>query len=213
MTHDLSGYDLLKGPMKKLVTDDEKVDALLQQAKSVADSLSIAFDTPSGIPEGDIILNPEPRQIVSGKNGPAGIGTLVLEWVRLSDLTGDGKYAKLAQKAESYLIRPTGEPEAFPGLVGRLLSIETGEFIDSEGGWGGGVDSFYEYLIKMYLYDPEEFEEYKDRWILAADSTMDFLASHPTTREDLTFLNIYTGPNVTEAHSGHCKLGPPSLSM
>ena len=205
VAHSLLGYDLLKGPAKNLVTDDEKVDALLEQAKSVADAISIGFDTPSGVPENELILNPEPRQVAKGDNSIAGMGTLVLEWVRLSDLTGDDKYAKLALRAEQYLIEPTGKPEAFPGLVGHLVSTETGEFLDSSGGWGGGTDSFYEYLIKMYLYDPEEFEGYKDRWTLAADSTIQYLASHPTTREDLTFLKVFDGPNQTVPHSGHCK--------
>ncbi|KFH40464.1 mannosyl-oligosaccharide alpha-1,2-mannosidase 1B-like protein [Hapsidospora chrysogenum ATCC 11550] len=198
----LSGYDLLKGPFKDLASDPSKVDALLKQARTLADSLSIAFDTPSGVPEGDIYLNPEPRRKESGSNSIAGFGTLVLEWTRLSDLTGDDKYAKLAQRGEQHILRPKGSPEAFPGLVGYRVSTETGEFLDSRGAWGGGTDSFYEYLIKMYLYDPEEFGEYKERWVAAVDSTIKYLASHPSTREDLTFVADYDGPNPIY-RSGH----------
>ncbi|KAL6415890.1 mannosyl-oligosaccharide alpha-1,2-mannosidase 1B-like protein [Ilyonectria robusta] len=198
----ISSYDLLKGPMKHLATDPEEVEALLKQAKTLGDSLSIAFETPSGVPDGVIYLNPEPRISGARTNSIAGFGTLVLEWTRLSDLTGDKKYAKLAQTAELYMLRPTGSPEPFPGLVGHQVSTETGKFVDSNGGWGGGTDSFYEYLIKMYLYDPEEFVEYKDRWVLAADSTMKYLASHPTSRKDLTFLSGYSGTR-TYPSSGH----------
>lgn len=193
--------------MKHLATDPEDVEALLKQAKTLGDSLSIAFETPSGVPDGVIYLNPEPRISGARTNSIAGFGTLVLEWTRLSDLTGDKKYAKLAQTAELYMLRPTGSPEPFPGLVGHQVSTETGKFVDSNGGWGGGTDSFYEYLIKMYLYDPEEFVEYKDRWVLAADSTMKYLASHPTTRKDLTFLSGYSGTR-TYPSSGHCKYAP-----
>lgn len=198
-------YDLLKGPYKSLASDSKKVDALLEQAISIADSLSIAFTTGSGVPDGDVILNPEPRRSGNNINGPAGFGTLVLEWTRLSDLSGDQKYAQLAQKAEQYLLRPSGVPEAFPGLVGSSVDTETGKFTDSSGGWGGGSDSYYEYLIKMYLYDPSAFGEYKDRWVEAADSTMKYLASHPTSREELTFLSGYDGPNKTHASSSHCE--------
>ncbi|KAF7550945.1 hypothetical protein G7Z17_g5370 [Cylindrodendrum hubeiense] len=198
----ISGYDLLKGPMKHLKTKPEEVEALLKQAESLADSLSIAFDTPSGVPDGVIYLNPEPRLSGADRNSIAGFGTLVLEWTRLSDLTGNPKYAKLSQRAQEYMLRPTGSPEPFPGLVGHQVSTKDGKFLDSNGGWGGGTDSFYEYLIKMYLYDPKEFGEYKDRWILAADSTMEFLASHPTSREDLTFLSGYSG-KTTYPSSGH----------
>jgi mannosyl-oligosaccharide alpha-1,2-mannosidase len=207
------GYDLLKGPWSDLVSDSSKVDKLLEQAAILADSLSIAFDTPSGVPDTTIILNPEPRRKGSENNGIAGIGTLVLEWTRLGDLTGNTTYAELVKKAQGYLVDPTGVPEPFPGLVGEGVSLETGEFIDDDGGWGAGTDSFYEYLIKMYLYDPEEFASYKDRWVLAADSTIEHLASHPTSREDLTFLLQFNGKTLTPS-SGHCKLAlsPPHLN-
>lgn len=185
---------------------------LLLQAIILADTISFAFDTPSGVPEGVIFLNPERRHKGSEINSIAGIGTLVLEWTRLSDLTGNDTYAQLVKKSESYLVDPTGVPEAFPGLVGWNVRLETGEFVDNEGGWGAGTDSFYEYLIKMYLYDPEEFAGYKDRWVLAADSTMEHLASHPTSREDLTFLLQFQGKNLRPS-SGHRKLiALPSFS-
>ncbi|KAH6988604.1 glycoside hydrolase family 47 protein [Ilyonectria destructans] len=198
----VSSYDLLKGPYEHLAPDSKSVEALLDQAKSLADSLSIAFNTTSGVPDGIILLNPTPRKSGAKDNSIAGMGTLVLEWTRLSDLTGDQKYAKLAQMGEEYLIHPKGIPESFPGLVGWHVSTETGEFLDNRGGWGGGTDSFYEYLIKMYLYDPEAFAEYKDRWVLAADSTIKYLASHPTSNKNLTFLSGYSG-TTTYPSSGH----------
>jgi mannosyl-oligosaccharide alpha-1,2-mannosidase len=117
---------------------------------------------------------------------------LVLEWTRLSDLTDDVEYGRLAQKAESYLLHPQpplGEP--FPGLLGSDVNLTTGLFVNGNGGWGGGTDSFYEYLIKMFLYDPDRFGEYRDRWITAADSSIKYLVSHPTTRPDLTFLAMW----------------------
>ncbi|KAG8413781.1 Belongs to the glycosyl hydrolase 47 [Metarhizium acridum] len=200
----LAGYDLLKGPMKSLVDDTNTahVDALLKQATSLADSLSIAFDTPSGVPDDAVFLNPTRRIGGSTSNGPAGFGTLVLEWTRLSDLTGNKTYAQLAQRAQGYLVHPAGEPEPFPGLIGYTVSIEDGKFQDQSGGWGGGTDSFYEYLIKMFLYDPGEFSFYKDRWVAAADSTIEHLASHPTSRPDLTFLAGYDGQTI-DHWSGH----------
>lgn len=202
------GYDLLKGPWSKLVSDETKVDKLLSQAVVLADSLSIAFDTPSGITDTTVFLNPVPKRSGASTNGPAGIGTMVLEWTRLSDLTGNNTYAALVQKSQDYLVHPKGVPEPYPGLVGETLSLETGEFTDAAGGWGAGTDSFYEYLIKMYLYDPEQFSAYKDRWVLAADSTMEHLASHPTSREDLTFLMQFDGTELTP-YSGHCELTHP----
>ncbi|KAG6296209.1 hypothetical protein E4U46_002879 [Claviceps purpurea] len=195
----VSGYDLLKGPFRGLVHDynSKNVDALLQQAKTLADGLSVAFDTPTGIPINTVFFNPTRRANVSeDTNGPAGFGTLVLEWTRLSDLTGNKTYAELAQKAQKYLVDPTGVPQGYPGLVGITVNITTGQFTDNLGHWGGGVDSYYEYLIKMYLYDPKEFGHYKDRWVEAANSTMEHLASHPSSRHDVTFLAEYNDTRI-----------------
>lgn len=190
--------------MSNLKVDYGKVETLLKQAESLADTLSFAFDTPSGVPDSAVFLKPTKRISGSKENSIAEVGTLVLEWTRLSDLTGNPKYGELVDKAESHLLRPRGSPEAWPGLVGTTVSTENGEFLDSDGGWSGGTDSFYEYLIKMYQYDPKAYGHYKQRWVLAADSTMKHLASHPTSRKDLTFLSQFSGQRV-EPVSTHCK--------
>lgn len=187
----LSGYDLLNGPAKDLVKDPSKVEALLEQSKNLADVLKFAFDTPSGVPHNDVNIDSHDND-GSRTNGLAVTGTLILEWTRLSDLTGDDQYAKLAARAESHLLHPEPEwAQPFPGLVGSNIDIETGKFADAAVSWNGGDDSFYEYLIKMYVYDPKRFGLNKDRWVAAAESSMKHLASHPSTRPDLTFLSTY----------------------
>lgn len=199
------GYDLLKGPFKSVVKNQTLVNNLLTQAESLANGLKVSFNTTSGVPDPTVYFNPTYRNSGTGNNNVAEIGTLVLEWTHLSDLTGNPLYGQLAQKGESYLLNPTGSPEAWPGLVGTYVSTGNGQFQDSNGSWSALSDSFYEYLIKMYLYDPDTFGEYKDRWVLAADSTIAHLASHPTSRQDLTFLSQYSG-QTTSPQSGHCKL-------
>lgn len=198
-----TGYDLLTGPLSNLASNNTNVEAILTQATNLADNLKFAFNTPTGIPDNNLFLGP-PRLANSSTNGLATIGTLVMEWTRLSDLTGNPEYAQLSQKAESYLLDPKpalGEP--FPGLLGTDVGIANGSFIDSSGAWTGGTDSFYEYLIKMYLYDPARFSFYKDRWVLAVDSSIKYLASSPTTRPDLTFLAYYTNASNVIGYSEH----------
>ncbi|KAI0014788.1 glycoside hydrolase family 47 protein [Xylariomycetidae sp. FL0641] len=193
----LSGYDFLTGPFSGLVEDQSSLKTVLAQAVNLADQLSVAFDTPTGIPINDLVFNgPDgPETSNTTTNGLATVGTLVLEWTRLSDLTGDERYGKLAQKGEEYLLNvqnpSVGEP--YPGLLGGEISVTSGDFTSSSGGWVGGDDSYYEYLIKMYLYDSERFSDYKDAWVEAVDSSIKYLASHPTTRPDLTFLAAYNG--------------------
>lgn len=140
------------------------VGRLLEQAETLAIKLSFAFKTPSGVPANN--LNFGTNSFTDTTNGIATIGTLVLEWTRLSDITGKKIYGELAQKGESYLLDPKpalGEP--FPGMLGTNVNLQNGQFLDSSGGWGGGTDSFYEYLIKMYIYDPTRFGLYRDRQV------------------------------------------------
>ncbi|KAI9722514.1 MAG: maturation of Asn-linked oligosaccharides protein [Chrysothrix sp. TS-e1954] len=188
----LAAHDLLSGPMSDLATPQD-VANLLNQAVNLANNISYAFETPTGIPSNNLYLNNRSTDGATS-NSIAQIGTLVLEWTRLSDLTGNQTYAALTEKAESYLLNPTppsGEP--FPGLLGTDVSLTNGTFLDSNGGWIGGGDSYYEYLIKMYVYDSGRFGNYSTAWRTAADSAMNDLASHPSSRSDLTYLAEFIG--------------------
>lgn len=194
----LSGYDFLNGPLADLADNKTKVEALLDQSKNLADALSYAFDTPSGVPYNNLDFSTRGND--GSNNGLATVGTLVLEWVRLSDLTGNDTYGKLAEKGESYLLNPNpASSEPWPGLLGMGIDPKTGNFTDAQGGWVGGADSFYEYLIKMYVYDPERYGDYLDRWILAVDSSIEHLASSPAPRPDITWLAGYNGKNISKS--------------
>ncbi|KAF1987520.1 glycoside hydrolase family 47 protein [Aulographum hederae CBS 113979] len=195
----LSGYDLLKGPFAHLapsVSGDEALDKILAQSKILADTLAYAFYTPSGLPYNN--LYPLNRSTDNDPlNGPAGAGTLVLEWTRLSDLLDNPVYAALAQRAQQNLLHPKPSwTEPWPGLVGSTVNVTSGLFTDADGSWSGGVDSFYEYLLKLWIYDPKRFGEYRERWIAAADSTIAHLPSHPISRPDITWLAAYSGRNL-----------------
>ena len=111
-------------------------------------------------------------------NGIAGSVTLKGNpGARLSELTGDPEYTSLVELAESYLLDPKPAwAEPYDGLVGSNINITTGEFADATVSWSGGADSFYEYLLKMYVYDSERFALYGDRY----DRT-------PSTRVHLSF--------------------------
>lgn len=116
----------------------------------------------------------------------------------LSDLTGNPEYGDLAQKGESYWFSGT---EIWPGLTGGNFSIQTGEIQDQYGGWTSGNDSAYEYLIKMYVYDPDRYQNYSARWQAAADSSIAHLLSSPSSRPDLTMVGAFDGmlvENYTE---------------
>lgn len=188
------------------------MQAILDQAVNLAEALSVAFDTPTGVPINDLVFNGPNGPVTADDttNGIATIGTLILEWTRLSDLTGNPKYANLTRTGEEWLLNvqnpEVGEP--YPGLIGTNVYVSNGTFADGAGGWNGGDDSFYEYLIKMYIYDTSRFGALKDRWIAAVDSSIKYLASHPTSKPDVTFLAAYNGKGESNLNfvSSHRKL-------
>lgn len=203
----LLGYDLLQGPFDYLLNEPTKTGALLSQAKTLADALSYAFDTESGIPDNMINITSGALMTPDGSTGIAVAGSLVMEWTRLSDILGDPKYANLAQRAEDHLLNPVYDSplsEPFPGLEGSSLNYHTGRFTNVAGGWVGGADSFYEYLIKMWVYDNEKYAQYSQRWQDAADSSIRHLGSHPSSRPDLTFIAQYNGKDLI-FESEHCE--------
>lgn len=199
----LSGYDLLNGPLTGLDINRDNVPVLLEQSKTLADKLKFAFDTPTGIPYNDLWFTNNSVVDPYAANGLAQIGTLVLEWTRLSDLINDTQYTDLAKKGEEYLLNPKpSSSEPFPGLVGSAVNVTTGLFTNANGGWSGGTDSFYEYLIKMYVYDPDRFSTYKDRWVLAVDSTISNLTQHPDGKPWFTYTAEYASTRLI-SESGH----------
>jgi mannosyl-oligosaccharide alpha-1,2-mannosidase len=169
----------------------------LKQAVKLADLLCTAFNTPTGIPDNILNFNGgQPTINGSASASIATIGSLVLEWARLSHLTNDPKYARLTQTAQQFLLKPAAGGEPFPGLLGQYVRLADGAIIDQKGGWGPESDSFYEYLIKMYVYKPSDFANYRDRWTTAADSSMQYLASRPATRPQSTLMAHFDGTKV-----------------
>ncbi len=83
---------------------------------------------------------------VSGAvSNPAEIGTLILEFGTLSKLTGTPAFYDAAKRA---LVELYGRRSKVTGLVGESIDVETGKWVDPTSHIGGGIDSYYEYLLK-----------------------------------------------------------------
>lgn len=136
----ISAWDLLNGAFSEMAKDPDLRQALYHQMIRLGDILSCAFNTPSGVPRDWV--DPATCQTDKGTAiSVAGAGTTILEFARLSDITGNKTYADLAQRAEDYLLRPkpaSGEP--FPGLLGSFVSVDNGDIVDSRGSWGAFSD-------------------------------------------------------------------------
>jgi mannosyl-oligosaccharide alpha-1,2-mannosidase len=114
---------------------------LLSLAVDITDRLMPAFASPTGLPYQYVNLH---TGAVSGSTPPlAEIGTNILEFGVLSQLTGNPKYWNAAKKA----YQVTMAKKSSLNLLGTFLDVETGNWTDSEDqAPNPPVDSFYEYL-------------------------------------------------------------------
>jgi mannosyl-oligosaccharide alpha-1,2-mannosidase len=118
-----------------------KDKTLLSLAVDITDRLMPAFASPTGLPYQFVNLH---TGAVSGNTPPlAEIGTNILEFGVLSQLTGDPKYFNAAKKAYQVTIAK----KSSLNLLGTFLNVETGDWTDStDEAPNPPVDSFYEYL-------------------------------------------------------------------
>ena len=123
-----------------------------------------AFASPTGMPYRFVNLH---TGAVSGPvSNPAEVGTLMLEFGTLSKLTGDDRYYDAAKRAVVALFARRSPI----GLVGSAIDVRTGAWTDPDSHVSGGIDSYYEYLLKSWLlfHDPD-FERMWDSSIAAVN--------------------------------------------
>jgi len=115
---------------------------LLALAEDLGRRLLPAFSSPTGMPY--MYVNLKTGKTSGARSNPAEIGTLLLEWGTLSKLTGKPVYYETAKKAVVALYARRSPL----GLVGEEIDVETGKWLSPASHVGGGIDSYYEYLLK-----------------------------------------------------------------
>jgi mannosidase alpha-like ER degradation enhancer 2 len=126
----LSGYQM---------TGDAR---LLHLAEDLGKRLLPAFSSPTGMPY--MFVNLRTGKTSGARSNPAEIGTLLLEFGTLSKLTGNPVFYDKAKNAVVQLYQRRSKI----GLVGEEIDVETGEWTSRASHVGGGIDSYYEYLLK-----------------------------------------------------------------
>ncbi len=115
---------------------------LLSLAEDLGNRLLPAFDSPTGMPY--MYVNLKTGKTRGASSNPAEIGTLILEFGTLARLTKRDVFFDRAKKALVELYRR----RAKTGLVGEEIDVETGQWKSRASHVGGGIDSYYEYLVK-----------------------------------------------------------------
>ncbi|KAI9480876.1 MAG: glycosyl hydrolase family 47-domain-containing protein [Benjaminiella poitrasii] len=136
----LSAYEL----------SDRKQDILIQKAEKLAQELLPAFDTPSGLPHH--LWNPVRNEPNNHETLIAEVGTVQLEFMMLSQLTGNPIYGQKAQEITDFLDNMGYEHGIYiKGLFPTAIDTRKGRFKDAITTFGAMGDSVFEYFLKEYL--------------------------------------------------------------
>ena len=124
---------------------------LLALADDLGTRLLPAFNSPTGMPY--MYVNLKTGATRGAVSNPAEIGTLLIEFGTLSKLTRKSIYYEKAKRALTELY---GRKSSI-GLVGSAINVETGVWTDAQSHISGGIDSYYEYLLKAsILFDDKD---------------------------------------------------------
>ncbi|BAE57293.1 hypothetical protein AFCA_003074 [Aspergillus flavus] len=143
------------------VSGDE--DLYIEKATDLAERLSGAFESSSGVPFASINLKKSegiPAHSDNGASSTAEATTVQLEFKYLAKLTGEAEYWRMAEKVMEVVDRSKMED----GLVPIYIYPDTGKFRGKNIRLGSRGDSYYEYLIKQYLQTSEQEPVYKEMW-------------------------------------------------
>ena len=172
----LGAYDLTNGTYP----------VLLQKAKEVGDLLYCAFDTPNRMPatrwKWKEALGGE-AQVAGESTLIAEIGSLTLEFTRLSQLTGDLKY----YDAIARIMNEFDTKQSLTKLPGLWPVVMNAKLISFQGtGFtlGGMADSLYEYLPKQHMLLGGQGEQMKKMYEYSITAAMNNIFFQPMVPGD-----------------------------
>lgn len=126
-----------------------------EKAKDLGNRLIKAFDTPSGIPFAQVNLRGGGSHGWSGNSVLAEVGTLQVEMRYLSRASGDPKYEQKAMKVFE-LLKNEHPPN---GLAPIYVSTDSGHFVGNKVTFGALGDSYFEYLLKVWVQGGKDTSE------------------------------------------------------
>lgn len=165
----------------------------LRLATDLGDRLLPAFRTETGMPQR--YVNLRTGALRGPVSNPAEIGTLMLEFGTLSKLTGNPVYYDTAKRAVTELFRRRSSI----GLVGGDIDVRTGAWTTKISHTSGGIDSYYEYLLKAWrLFGDEDMHR---MWTESLGPVNRYLADESHGGLWYGYADMDTGAR-TQTHSG-----------
>ncbi|KAL0959971.1 hypothetical protein HGRIS_011633 [Hohenbuehelia grisea] len=170
----------LGGLLSAYELSGKKFPVLVEKAKEVGDKMAFAWVGNNTVPFG--FLNFTTNTPIKDTSNIAEAGTLSLEWATLSKYTGNDTYRRLA---EGSLRQIASLPDPLPGLAAQGIDPATGQFVGGYVTWGGGSDSYFEYLIKYPRLTNVDDPVFTDTWATAVDSSIKNLLRRSTVGNHL----------------------------
>ncbi|RDW81018.1 glycoside hydrolase family 47 protein [Aspergillus mulundensis] len=200
----LGAHDLTEG----------KYPILIKKATEIADFLYGSFDTRNRMPQSrwDWTRSASGQTIhPSGNTILAELGSLNLEFTRMSQLTGDQKYFDAIQRITDYL-ESAQKDTMVPGLWPMLVDARSLRFSDPRYTVGGMADSTYEYLPKEHMLLEGRTQQYQRMYESAMPPIKERMLFRPMTKDGADVLfsgNIYAGTKANrkkvDAQAEHLK--------
>jgi mannosidase alpha-like ER degradation enhancer 2 len=161
---------------------------LLELADDLGTRLLAAFNSPTGMPY--VFVNLKTGAVRGEVTNPAEVGTLLIEFGTLSKLTGKSVYYDKAKRA---LVEVYNRRSKI-GLVGSSINVKTGDWTAPVSHIGGGIDSYYEYLLKSWLlFDDKDCER---MWKASIEAVNKYLGDQAPTGFWYGQANMNTGARV-----------------
>jgi ER degradation enhancer, mannosidase alpha-like 2 len=179
---------------------------LLRLAEDLGTRLLPAFNTPTGIPYR--FVNLRTGKVRGEVTNPAESGTLLIEFGALSKLTRKPVFYDTAKRAlvETYKRRSS------IGLVGSRVNVETGEWVGKTSHISGGIDSYYEYLLKCWLLFRDE--DCRRMWLESIAAVNRYLADDDA-RGELWYghADMQTGRRTATSYGALDAFFPAALAL
>ncbi|KLO09026.1 glycoside hydrolase family 47 protein [Schizopora paradoxa] len=189
---------------------------LVEKAKELADQLAFAWVGDNDIPFGHLDFSTTPPTPLIATSNIAEAGSLDLEWFTLSKFTGNDTYRNLTEKSVRHMI---ALPDPLPGLPGQCIDPSTGESDCAYVTWGGGSDSYFEYLVKYQRLTGMADQTFINTWRTAVDSSIKTLRKVSTVGDHVYLADFdddglirHIGSHLACFHGGNWLLGGKLLN-
>jgi mannosidase alpha-like ER degradation enhancer 2 len=140
-------------------------------------------------------------------SNPAEIGTLLLEFGALAKLTKKPAYYEKAKRALAELYKR----RSAIGLVGSTINVQTGAWVNTRSHIGGGIDSYYEYLLKGWLLFGDE--DFRAMWKQSLAAMNQYLADETDSGLWYGRVEMETGQRVATRYGALDAFLPAVLAL